>query len=616
MTKNSRGKDFLLIGFMAFIILLLILSMYQRDRQWEKLADMERAMSEQSRDISSLRSALSRGSLNVRTTGTASDGTVSGVFRRAQTATQNADYAQGDWSVRALGSAIKSISPYVYSDREAQDIQQYVFETLVATDPDTLEPTGLIAKDWAISEDGLTFTFNMRDDVYFSDGEPLDSSDVVFTYNFVMNEKIQAPTHRAYYNRIETVEALGPYQVKVTFSEAYFKGLELAGGLYILPEHFYSQYLDKTNEFNESKGILLGSGPYQLPDPKGWKADTGSLELLRNPRYWGDVQPSYDRILWRVVQNASARLTTFRNGDVDSYSARPIEYEKLKNDRQILEKSEGFVYSSATDGYAFLGWNQEQDGKPSVFADKNVRLAMTYLVDRDRIIEDIYLGRAVPVASPFGPLSPQHDPNIEPRAHDPEKAKQLLKAAGFEDRDGNGVLEDNDGNPFEFKLTFFQDNEDTKRMVLLLKDLFAEAKVKLIPDPQEWPIMIEMLDKKNFDAITLGWGGTIESDLYQIFHSSQALTNGDNFIRYMNPELDKWIEAARAEPIAEKRMPLWHKAEAILYEDQPYTFLLRRQTMAFIDKRIKNLKVTKVGLNKGLIPTETYVPTTMQKYNN
>lgn len=616
MAKKNRSQDFLLIGLLAFLALLLILSMYQRDRQWEKLSDMERALAEQSRDISALRSAVSRGGFKGASAGSSASGEISGAFARAAAAEAQADYAQGDWSVRALGGAIKSISPFVYTDRAASDIQPYIFETLVTVDPDTLEPTGLIATDWSISEDGLVFTFDMRDDVYFSDGEKLEASDVVFSFNFVMNEKIQAPTHRAYYNRIESVEALGPHQVKFTFSEPYFAALELAGGLTILPEHFYVKYLEKTNEFNESKGILLGSGPYMLPDPTGWKADTGSLELIRNPRYWGDVQPSYDRILWRVVQNASARLTTFRNGDVDSYGARPIEYEKLKTDPQIKEKSQSFVYSSANDGYSFLGWNQEKDGLPSFFANKDVRLAMTYLVDRERIIEDIYFGHAVPVASPFGPLSPQHDPNIKPRQHSAEKAKALLKAAGFEDRDGNGVLEDKDGNPFEFKLTFFQDNEDTKRMVLLLKDLFAQAKVKLIPDPQEWPIMIEMLDKKNFDAITLGWGGTIEGDLYQIFHSSQALTNGDNFIKYVNPELDKWIEAARAEPVAEKRMPLWHKAEAILYEDQPYTFLFRRQTMAFVDKRIKNLKVTKVGLNRGLIPTETYVPLAQQKYKN
>ena len=112
-------------------------------------------------------------------------------------------------------------------------------------------------------------------------------------------------------------------------------------------------------------------------------------------------------------------------------------------------------------------------------------------------------------------------------------------------------------------------------------------------------------------------GGTIESDIYQIFHSSQALTNGDNFINYSNPELDKWIDLARSEPDPEKRMPLWHKAEAILYEDQPYTFLHRRKVLAFFDKRISNLNLTKIGLNRSqlpMIPMEQYVPSHLQKY--
>ena len=185
---------------------------------------------------------------------------------------------------------------------------------------------------------------------------------------------------------------------------------------------------------------------------------------------------------------------------------------------------------------------------------------------------------------------------------------------GYEDRDGNGVIEDKDGKPFEFKLTYFQDNEDTKRMVLLLKDLYAKAGVKLIPNPQEWPVMLEMLNKKDFEVITLAWTSGIETDIFQMFHSSQAKTNGDNFINYKNPELDKLIDEARSTVDTKKRMPLWRQAEKIMYEDQPYTFLFRRKTLAFIDKRIHNLKLTKLGLNKGRLPMEQYVPKLLQKY--
>jgi peptide/nickel transport system substrate-binding protein len=176
------------------------------------------------------------------------------------------------------------------------------------------------------------------------------------------------------------------------------------------------------------------------------------------------------------------------------------------------------------------------------------------------------------------------------------------------------VLEDKDGQPFSFKLTYFEGNEDTQRMVLLLKDLYARAGVKMEPFPQEWPVMLESLNKKDFDAITLGWTSGIETDIFQMFHSSQAKTDGDNTISYKNPELDKLMDQARATVDEAARMPLWQQAERIMVEDQPYTFLMRRQSLLFVDKRIHNLQMTKLGLNRGSLPVENYVPAAMQKY--
>ena len=145
MTKNNRGKDFLLIGLLAFIVLLLILSMYQRDRQWEKLAAVERTISEQSRDLSTMRSALNAVQRRVQTgnfeAGVGDDlssDAVSNAFRRAKTATEQENYAQGDWSVSALGSTLKTITPLVSTDASASEVQSYVLEALMTRDPDTL----------------------------------------------------------------------------------------------------------------------------------------------------------------------------------------------------------------------------------------------------------------------------------------------------------------------------------------------------------------------------------------------------------------------------------------------------------------------------------------------
>ncbi len=645
MKKTFTSKDFLLFGMIILLIILLLLSMNQVDRQWIKLSTMENTLAEQSKDVSALRGSISKLQQKIsnmrlvtaQTTQAAETAmpaqastaapkksenaakkseldAIPDAFKEAYKATKMPDYALGGWFVDSFSNTLQTVTPLVSTDAYASDVQSHVLESLLTRDPDTLKWQGKLAKSWKISDDGLTITFKLRDDVVFSDGEPFDSKDVVFTYNFIMNDKIKAPSLRAYYKQISSVKALGKYEVEFVFEKPYFKALAFSGGMDILSKKFYEPYLKDPEKFNQSKGLLIGTGPYRLLDPKNWKTDQDNIELVRNNRYWGPVQPSFDRFMWRIIQNDSARLTTFRNGDIDLYSgAQPIDFEKLKDDKQLNEISNRFNYVSPSGGYAYIGWNQRLDGKPTRFADKRVRQAMTWLIDKQKIADDVYLGYRIPAVSPFGDISPQHDPSLKYRGQDIEKGKALLKEAGFEDRDGDGVIEDKDGKPFEFELIYFGNNESTKRMVLLLKDMYARAGIKLKPVPSEWPVMLEHLDKKDFQAITLGWGGTIESDLYQIFHSSQ-IKEGDNRTSYVNKELDKVIEAARRETDEAKRMLLWHKAERILYDDLPYTFLVRGKTIGFYNKRIKNVRMTKTGLNIGSI--ENYIPKALQKHTN
>jgi peptide/nickel transport system substrate-binding protein len=382
-----------------------------------------------------------------------------------------------------------------------------------------------------------------------------------------------------------------------------------------MPQHFYAPYLDKPNDYNQSKGLLLGSGPYRLEDPRNWSPDKGMVELQRNPRYWGPVQPSFDRLIWRVIENDSARLTTFLNGEIDAYGSRPREYQQLVADADLAKKAEHWEYMSPVAGYSYIGWNQQRGDAPTWFADQRVRQAMTYLIDRDRIIEEIYLGYGEVAISPFNLNSKQHAPGLAARHYDEAKGIGLLKEAGFADRNGDGVLEDAVGKPFEFELVYFQGNEDTGRMVLFLKDMLARAGILLRPKPTEWSVMIDLMKKRDFDAITLGWTSGLETDLYQMFHSSQIEGGGNNFIGYKNPQLDRLIDEARATVDEEQRMPLWQAAETTLYEDQPYTFLMRRKSLVFIDRRIRNIVNTKVGLNLGAVPIENYVPADAQRYH-
>ncbi len=630
MERRFTVKDFSIFIFLSLLAVMILLTMYMVDRQWGKMTQMERVMQEQADSMRELRSLVrsvdqrvQNGSFNVASSGQMAAGNVPLVkddfpaaFRRAKLAIEQPGYHEGDWHVQAFGVSLKTITPLVSSDVYASNVQSYVQESLLTRDPDTLEWVGMIADAWEVSEDGLKITFKLRDDVVFSDGQPLTSDDVVFTFDFIMNQTISAPRERAYFEKMKSVTVLDKYSVVFEFKEPYFNALSLAGGMSIMPRHFYEPYLKAPETFNQSKGLLLGSGPYRLRDPKGWTPDLGMVELERNPRYWGPILPAFDRLLWKVIENDSARLTTFRNGEIDIYGARPIEYKKLLKDEHLTTRAKNFEYMSPTAGYSYIGWNQGSADKPSRFADKRVRQAMTYLTDRERVIEEIMLGYGEVAISPFSPRSHQHNKSLTPRSYAPDKAKALLKEAGYEDRNGDGVLEDAKGEPFEFELVYFQGNEDTKRIVLFLKDLYAGAGILLQPKPTEWSVMIDLLDKRNFDAITLGWSSGVETDIYQMFHSSRTEDGGDNFVGNKNPELDKLIDEARATVDEAKRMPLWQQAEAIMYDDQPYTFLMRRKTLAFIDRRIHNIAQTKLGLNAGFVPVEWYVPLELQKYSD
>lgn len=589
---------------------------------------------------------------------------------RLRAARQQSDFAEGDFLVIPFSVMPERLTPIVSSDAYASQIQSFVLESLAQRDPDTLEWSPLLARGWKIEQNldewrdyveqrqaepltedeirdepafpedeaeqaayieqrqaegrrveqivmeedapaAATIRFQLRRGARFSDGEPVTAADVAFTFDWIMNPEIEAPRQRAYYQKIKRVEAVNDDEVAFVFREPYFEAFELAGGMQILPEHFYSEI--SPSEFNTQPGLLMGSGPYRLRNPETWRPEPGEpIQLVRNHRYWG-VQPAFDRLVWRVIENDSARLTTFRNGDLDAFFAQPEQYEQLKQDESLMERVQSYAYRSPTAGYLYVGWNQKKDGEDTVFADKRVRQAMTMLTNRERVAEQIMLGYAHVVSGPFSPLTDQYNQDVEPWPYDVQRAKSLLAEAGLEDRTGDGVIDTPDGEPFRFSLYYPSQSDVLERVVMFLKDSYARAGVVLDPRPVEWSILIEQLKtKRQFDAVCLAWTGSIEGDPYQIFHSDQIPPPGDNSMSYSNPELDRLIEQARVTLIEDERMPLWHEVHEILHEDQPYTFLFTRESLAFFDGRLRNIQRVTVGLND---ETEWFVPKDAQKWS-
>jgi peptide/nickel transport system substrate-binding protein len=310
-------------------------------------------------------------------------------------------------------------------------------------------------------------------------------------------------------------------------------------------------------------------------------------------------------------------MVMFTNGELDAFGATPEQYGMLLKQPDVSNRTNHFEYLSPIAGYSYIAWNEERDGQPTIFADKRVRQAMTMLTDRDSICKNILLGYAVPAAGPFSPLSKQNDPSLKDWSYDSAGAAALLKQAGFEDRDGSGVLSLADGRRLSFKLSYPSKSATTQRMMQFIKDTYARGGVGMELDPVDWTVIEQRLKNRKFDAVSLAWTAGIEDDIYQMFDSSQIADEGDNMMSYRNPDFDAAVHAARTSVDEAKRMPMWWRCQRILHDDQPYTFLIIRKSLRFIDKRIQNVQAGQTGLNyvqDWTQPVPWFVPREAQKY--
>lgn len=614
MENRFSVKDFFLMLLLAVLIVLVVLAMVQYDRQWQQLALINQELKNQTRDLAAIRQLLAEGAVTSRSATTSVSGAVLPGFDKTRQSqlrevTQMPGYATGDWLVQAVAAPPTRLTPLLDSDLFGARVQDLIFDSLAVRDPETLGFIPSACLGWQQSPDGKTLTFFLRRDVVFSDGQPMTADDVVYTFELALNPQIEAERTRVYLQYVDRVEKVDDYTVRFQFKQFYFLNFEAVATMPIMPKHFYSQFSPK--EFNESVGLALGSGPYRLADPKSWRYEPGKpFELIRNERHWGVPGP-FDRIVWKMQPDPGARLIAFKNGETDRFGATPEQYRDLMNDQSLLSRTHHFRFTAPGDGYFYIGWYQLANGRPTPFADKRVRQAMTLLIDRQRIVSDILYGYGSVCTGPFEPGSKQADETIQPWPFDPARARALLAEAGYVDRDGDGVVEDAAGRQLRFKLSYPSASSVGERICLFVKDTMRLGGVICEPESIEWSVLLERIRQKQVEAQFSGWGGSIEDDLYQIFHSSGIQGTGDNRVSYSNPELDRLIEQARTTIDETERNRLWQRCHRILHEDQPYTFLFNSDNLLFVDGRFENVKIDKMGVNSF---REWFVPVARQKW--
>jgi len=481
--------------------------------------------------------------------------------------------SNGGTLIDAMTGEPSGLIAMIAGESAASAIAGNIFNSLLKYDKN-LELTGELAQSWEVSSDQRTVTFHLKPNLKWADNEALTSDDVLFTWQKVTDEKTRTP-YGSDFKLVTKAETPDINTFRVTYAKPYAPALDTWAGLHILPKHLLKNQDINNTPFARNP---VGSHYYKLDS---WK-NGQYLKLTRNDNAT-QGQAKISNLLSRIIPDKAAQFLELSADNIDSMALNPIQYARIFPARPELNKNIA-LYKELGNSYTYLGFNLKR--KP--FNDVRVRQAINYAINKQEIIDGVLLGLGEPVASPYKPGTRWSNPALKPYPYDPAKAKALLKAAGYEDHDGDGIV-DKDGKPLSFEILTNQNKEREMTAVLIqrrLKDIGIEANIRVL----EWASFLgRFIKPKEFDAVVLGWSLSLDPDQYNIWHSSQQSPGQFNFISYSNPHVDQLLEAGRLELDPDKRMKIYHEFSAILLEDSPVVYLSAGYGLSAIHKRVRGI---------------------------
>jgi peptide/nickel transport system substrate-binding protein len=452
-------------------------------------------------------------------------------------------------------SDFDDLNEFTSTDANATEVMEYMLYMPLLRWGKDLRLEGRLATSWEVSADGLEITMQLRDDVRWHDGAPTTAHDVVFSFDRFRDPRLGYPDVGGT-RRIERVEALGDHVVRFRFDSVYADQLAHLRRV-IMPKHLLEDVPSDRMESAPFNRSPVGNGPFRFVR---WRQNE-EIVFEANPDF-ADGRPPVDRIVFRVIPDQTALETAFLAGEIDVVERLRVErVGKLRRDPRCR------VHTYPARGYQFVGWNLRNP----LFADADVRLALTRAIDRERIVSALLSGEGRVTAHPVMSASPYHAADVAPHPYDPDAARRALAAAGFEDRDGDGVRERGD-LAFEFELVTNLGNRLREDTLVMIQDDLAKVGVRAIPRVREWSVFLDDVQGKRFDAFHMAWRTDFILSPYDTFHSG-AIEGKYNSGSYANPRVDELIDRGLAARTAAEAAPIWHEFQEILHRDQPYTVL-------------------------------------------
>ncbi|MCD6266025.1 MAG: ABC transporter substrate-binding protein [Deltaproteobacteria bacterium] len=412
------------------------------------------------------------------------------------------------------------------------------------------------------SIDPVTWEFKLRKGVKFHNGDPLTASDVKFSYDRMRDPKTKYP-FRVFYRGIKEVQVIDDYTVRIiTKKPDPVLPARSAFGSFIVPEKYIKEHGD---EYFAKHPI--GSGRYKFV--KWVKNDY--VELEANEDYWGDRPATIKKLIFKTIPETGSRIAALETGEVDiATNVPPFMIPKLKKDPNID------VISGPSGRVIFIGFNLTKPEKAWPLMKKEVRQAINYAVDKQSLIKYVLMGSGEQLAMPLIPLAFGYDPSIKPYPYDPEKAKKILKEAGYP-------------NGFETEFAtgsgrYLMDKQIAEAISGMLAKVGIKARLKVY----EWGKYEQVRKAHRVEPLyLLGWGNTMsdaDGTLLPLFFSKSKYSN------YVNPTLDKMMLSARYQMDPEKRKAQYSEILKLIKDEAPWIFLYQQMDNYGVRDTVANFK--------------------------
>lgn len=430
-----------------------------------------------------------------------------------------------------------------------------------------------LADGWDISPDARVFTVRLSPRYQWQDGTPVTIEDVLFTFHTLQDPDFPGdPALKTLWQSVRVERAEGD-RVRFTLPEPFAPFLDqLTVGL--LPAHVWASV--PVREMDRMVRPPVGNGPFVLT-----AAEPVSLTLRPNDRFPGP-RPYIRRVRWTFYPDDAAVVEAYARGEIDGIAhIRPQDLPRVQS------FADANLFFSPMPGFAVLLPNLKNPNVP-FFREREVRQALLYALDREALIETYLHGMGTVAHSPFMPHSWAYDAHVPRYTYDPERAKRLLRDAGWWDRDGDGIV-DKEGQPLRFIL-LGDDDPARAAMLRAIARQWRAIGVDAVPKPITFAGLVrDFLEPRTFEMALLFWEIYGDPDPYPLWHSTQAAAGGQNYAGWENPDADALMEEARRTPDLNRRIRLYHAFQRLFAQEVPGLLLYHPLYGFAIRDRVKNV---------------------------